>query len=154
MFGFFGGNKGSSKPTVKQIVTQLRLPSKGVMWKEAQKELKSVLPYITEEELMVVQDRFKESGRIQVRLSRKEADLFKTLVSPKAHSELVPREEYTCCGTGVICGDGCAMEVQSSKYMGPTDLGIVPVPVPGGGGDDEIDFATEVSATLKEGGTW
>jgi len=122
---------------VKQIVTQLRLPNKGVMWKEAQKEIKSVLPYITAEELTEVQEQFRSSGSVQVRLSEKEADLFKTLTLSRSHSAIVPREEYDCCGSGVICGNGCAMDVQSSKYMGPTDLGIVPVPVPGGGGDDE-----------------
>lgn len=141
---FFGG-KG--KPTVKQVVTQLRLPDKGVTWKAAKKDLKRALPYITEEEVTEVQERFKHGGETQIRLSDKEVGLFKTLVLSSSQVALVPREEFTCCGRGVVCGTGCAMEVKSSKHMGPTDLGIVPVPVKGGGGDD---FASEVAEAFTE----
>ncbi len=136
LFGLVGGKKGSSKPTVKQIVTQLKLPNKGVMWKGAKKEVKRVLPYITEEELEEVHQQFKDSGEVHIRLSDKEAALFKTLNINTRRKPLVPLEEYECCGHGVVCGNGCAMDVQSSKFMGPTDLGLDPVPIKGGGGED------------------
>lgn len=151
LFGLLGGKKGSSKPTVKQIVTRLKLPNKSVMWKEAEKELKRVLPYITEHELVEVHSHFKEGGKVRIRLSKKEADLFKVLdTSDHTRRDLVPREQYSCCGRGIVCGLSCAMDVQSSLYMGPTDLGIVPVAVEGGGGDCDGDFAEQAAASLTE----
>ncbi len=126
LLGLFGGKKGSAKPTVKDVLTCIRLPDKSVLWKEAKKELKRVLPYITDEELDVVKERFQENGEIRIRLSSPETKLFKAIKTDSRPVKIVKREDFDCCGEGHVCDFDCARKVGSSQYMTATDLGLIP----------------------------
>lgn len=138
---WFFGNRAAAK----EVVIQLKVNGVGVKEKTARKAIKKALNKISKEEmeLLIKKLRHKEWGELRVTLV--ECGKLKRMPGIFISSEgpdIIPREQYDCCGQGYTCGVGCAFNLSGTDIWSDTNLGLIP--------DSETDAYSEKFANDRE----